>query len=457
MCVRLKIGGKMSLNNKKIIESKRKIKEEKKKIKIEKANIRKKRSEKFRATKIGSILYKVFGIFDFKKDGYSFSQVFMVTLISLGLGFFACYSFFAIFVGNRNLFKLSKDLSKFFDVYDVLLENYYGEVDKNELIDEAINGMVSSVGDTYTSYVDTDKTDEFNQMVEGKYEGIGCLISQLEDKAVIISVYEGSPAQKAGILEGDNLVTVDGMDVLEKGVSKISDYIKGEAKGTIELTILRGEEEKQISLKRGEVEIPSVGGKVIERNNKKIGYIDISIFSSVSAPQFEKKLKELETDGIDGLVVDVRDNNGGYLSAVTDILSNLLPKGNKIYQIQKGDDLTVYKDKTSEKREYPIAVITNGASASASEIFAGAIKESYLGYVVGTRTYGKGTVQQVKKLSDGSMIKYTVENWLTPEGNWINEKGIEPTDEVILNDEYYKTYSEEDDNQLQKAVDLVGK
>lgn len=447
----------MSLKNKKIIESKRKIKEEKKKIKIEKANIRNKRREKFRATKVGSFLCKILAIFDFKKDGYSFSQIFMVTLISLTLGFFACYSFFAILVGNRNLFKLSKDLSKFFDVYDVLMENYYGEVDKNELIDEAINGMVSSVGDTYTSYVDMDKTDEFNQMVDGKYEGIGCLISQLEDKAVIISVYDESPAKKAGMLEGDILLTVDGMDVLKEGVSRISDYIKKEAKGMVELTILRDGEEQKLNLKRGEVEIPSVSGKVIEKNGKKIGYIDISIFSSVTDSQFEKKFKEIEADGIDGLVIDVRDNNGGYLSSVTDILNHLLPKGKKIYQIQKGDDVTVYKDKTSEKREYPIAVIANGASASASEIFAGAIKESYSGYVVGTKTYGKGTVQQVKKLSDGSMIKYTVENWLTPDGNWINEKGIEPTDKVILNDEYYKTYSEEDDNQLQRAIDLVSK
>lgn len=457
MCVRLEIGGKMSLNNKKIMESKRKIKEEKKKIKIEKENIRRKRQEKFKETKVGRILWKVLAVFDLKKDGYSFSQLFMVTLISLVLGFFACYSVFAIFIGNRNLFRLSKDLSKFFDVYDVLLENYYGEVDKEGLIEEAINGMVSSVGDTYTSYVDTDKTDEFNQMVEGRYEGIGCLISQLEDKAIIVSVYEGSPAEKAGLMEGDILVTVDGKNVLEEGVSKISNYIKEEAKGKIELTILRGDEEKKITLKRGEVEIPAISGKIFEKNGKKIGYIDISIFSSVSVSQFEKKLKEIEEDGIDGLVIDVRDNNGGYLTAVTDILSDLLPKGKKMYQIQRGNDLTIYKDKTSEKREYPIAVITNGASASASEIFAGAIKESYLGYVVGTKTYGKGTVQQVKKLSDGSMIKYTVENWLAPDGNWINEKGIEPTDEVILSDEYYKTYSEEDDNQLKKAIDLVSK
>ena len=165
----------------------------------------------------------------------------------------------------------------------------------------------------------------------------------------------------------------------------------------------------------------------------------------------------MEEKGIDGLVIDVRDNSGGYLTSVTDIVSSLLPKGKAIYQIQVNDNTKVTKDKTTEKREYPIAVIANGASASASEILAAAIKESYKGYVVGTKTYGKGTVQQVKKLPDGSMIKYTVENWLTPDGNWINEKGIEPTDEVKLDEKYYKEPKVENDNQLQKALELVSK
>ena len=156
-------------------------------------------------------------------------------------------------------------------------------------------------------------------------------------------------------------------------------------------------------------------------------------------------------------IVDVRDNNGGYLSSVTDIASYLLPRGKKIYQIQKNDDREVTKDKTLAKREYPIAILVNGNSASASEILAGVIKESYGGFVVGTKTYGKGTVQQVKKLSDGSMIKYTVENWLTPDGNWIDGVGIEPTDYVELSEEYINNPIEDNDNQLKKALELVSK
>ncbi len=447
----------MSIKNKKILESKRIIREEKKKIKLERESIRKKKWEQFEKTKFGKVVKNIFFIFDLKRDKYSFSQLFAMTLISLVVGFFACYSVFAIIVGNKNLFKLSKELSKFYSVYDVLVENYYGEVDKDELIDEAINGMVSSVGDVYTNYADTEKTDSFNQLVSGIYEGIGCVISQTEDNIVVISVYDDSPSKKAGIKDGDIIKEVDGKNAFELGSTKLSEYIKTEANGKIEMVILRDGKEEKITLERGKVEVPAITGKIISKDDKKIGYIDISIFSSVSANQFDKKLKELEKDGIDALVIDVRDNNGGYLTAVTDIASKLLPKGKNIYQIQKDDKKKIYKDKTSEKRSYPIAILTNSGSASASEILAGVIKESYGGFVVGTKTYGKGTVQQVKKLADGSMIKYTVENWLTPNGNWIDEVGIDPTDEVVLDNEYYKTYKDEDDNQLQKALELVSK
>ena len=153
--------------------------------------------------------------------------------------------------------------------------------------------------------------------------------------------------------------------------------------------------------------------------------------------------------------MNVRNNNGGYLSTVTDIVSQLLPKGKIIYQVERHKDKDVTKDKTSAYRDYSIAVLVNGASASASEILAAAIKESYDGYVVGTKTYGKGTVQQTKMLSDGSMIKYTVENWLTPDGYWIDGEGIEPTHEIEITEEYYDNPIIENDSQLQKAIELL--
>ena len=251
---------------------------------------------------------------------------------------------------------------------------------------------------------------------------------------------------------------VDGRDaVTGMSINDLSNYVKNEAKGKISMKILREEKEIEVTLARGKIEIPSIHTELYEKNDKKIGYMNISIFSSVSAKQFKEKLKELEEKKIDGLVIDVRNNNGGYLTSVTDIASYLLPKGKAIYQVQSTKKKTITKDKTNEAREYPIAIITNGGSASASEILAAAIKESYDGYVVGTKTYGKGTVQQVKQLKDGSMVKYTIENWLTPDGNWINEKGVVPTDEVELSEEYYKEPTAANDNQLQKALELVSK
>jgi len=454
----------MKKNNKKILESKRIIKEEKKKIKLEKRNIRKKKFEKFTNTKLYKFFNKIFSVFKTDKDTYSFSEVFIITLVSLVVGAFACFSVFMVVTGGRNYIKLSKELDKFLDVYETIIDNYYDDIDKDELIENAINGMVSSVGDIYTSYMDTDGTGEFDELVNGVYEGIGCTIQLQETGVKIIDIYKDGPADKAGLMVNDILLQVDSINLridevgLDKiNVNDVSTYIKVDSTGEITMIVLRDGEEKTITLKRGKVEVPVVESEIYEKNNKKVGYLGISIFSSVATKQFKEKLQELEEQNIDSLVIDVRDNNGGYLTTVTDVVNCLLPKGKVIYQVKKGDEIEVTKDKTATSRNYPIAVLVNSNSASASEILAASIKESYGGYVVGTKTYGKGTVQQVKKLSDGSMIKYTVENWLTPNGNWIDKVGIEPTNVVEMNASYYENPIVENDNQLQKALELVTK
>ncbi len=447
---------KFDSENKKIDDSKQIIKKEREKIKIQKKNIRKKKMKNLKKTKLGSILSKVFFIF-YEKDNYSFSQVFVIIIVSLIFGAFACLSLFTILSHGKNYFRLGRELSKFYDVYDVLVDNYYGNIDKNKLVEAAIEGMVSSVGDEYTNYSDVKEADSFNEMLSGKYEGIGCTITFKDNKVSVISVYDKSPAMKAGIQEGDIIKTVDNLVASEVGVTKLANYIKTEATKEIMMVVIRDKEEISLTLKRDTVEMPVVSGKVYTINDKKVGYIDIELFSSVVANQFKDKLLELESDGIQALVIDVRDNNGGYLSEVTDILNYLLPKGATLYQVQRDNKREVTKDKTGEKREYPIAVVTNENSASASEILEAAIKESYHGYVVGIKTYGKGTMQQVKKLSDGSLVKYTTQNWLTPDGNWINDKGITPTNQVKLDEEYYQNPEEKNDNQLQTALNLVSK
>ena len=447
---------KFDNETKKILDSKQTIKKEKEKIKIQKKNIRKKKIKNFKRTKVGSVLGKVLFAF-YERDNYSFSQVFVIVIISLVLGAFACLSLFTILSHGKNYFKLGKELSKFYDVYDVLVDKYYEDVDKDKLVEAAIEGMVSSVGDEYTNYSDIEAANSFNQMLSGKYEGIGCTIMMKDKMVSVVSVYEDGPAKKAGIKEGDVIKTVDKLVANEIGVNKLAEYIKNEAASDILMVIVRDGKEINLILKRSEVEIPIITGKEYDINNKKVGYIGIELFSSVVAKQFKSKLLELENDGIESLVIDVRNNSGGYLSEVTEILNYLLPKGTTLYQAQKGNKREVVNDKTTEKRSYPIAVLTNINSASASEILAAAIKESYHGYVVGTKTYGKGTMQEVKKLSDGSLIKYTTQNWLTPLGNSINDNGIVPTNEVKLDEEYLKKPTDENDIQLQTALKLVSK
>lgn len=400
---------------------------------------------------------KKIGIFSKEKESYSFDEVFSITIFSLLLGVLACFSVLTILNKGKNYFVLSKELAKFVDAYDAIVNNYYKEVDKDKLVESAINGMVSSIGDEYTSYSDKDVTDNFNETVNGKYMGIGALIMKSENDLVIYKVFEDSPSYRAGLKDGDIILKLDDKDTKDMSVNDIASIVKNDGNKEVKLLVKRGEENLDITIVKDMVELPVVSGKVINHNDKKIGYISLSIFSSVASEQFNKELVKLEKEGISGLVIDVRGNSGGYLTTVTDIASYFLKKGDIIYKLEVNDKVTVRKDKTKESRDYPVAVLIDKNSASASEILASSIKESYNGYVVGTNSYGKGTVQQTLVLSDGSMIKYTIEKWLTPLGNWINEEGVIPTNYVELSSEYLNNPVFENDNQLNEALELVSK
>ena len=400
---------------------------------------------------------KKIGIFSKEKESYSFDEVFSITIFSLLLGVLACFSVLTILNKGKNYFVLSKELAKFVDAYDAIVDNYYKEVDKDKLVESAINGMVSSIGDEYTSYSDKDVTDNFNEAVNGKYMGIGALIMKSENDLVIYKVFEDSPSYRAGLKDGDIILKLDDKDTKDMSVNDIASIVKNDRNKEVKLLVKRGEENLDITIVKDMVELPVVSGKVINHNDKKIGYISLSIFSSVASEQFNKELVKLEKEGISGLVIDVRGNSGGYLTTVTDIASYFLKKGDIIYKLEVNDKVTVRKDKTKESRDYPVAVLIDKNSASASEILASSIKESYNGYVVGTNSYGKGTVQQTLVLSDGSMIKYTIEKWLTPLGNWINEEGVVPTNYVELSSEYLNNPVFENDNQLNEALELVSK
>lgn len=390
-----------------------------------------------------------------EKELYTSKEVIIVMIFSIGIGILMCFGGISIITG-KNYLAVTKDLKKVVDTYYAIVDNYYGELDRDKLIDGAVEGMISSVGDTFTSYSDTDSTSSFDETINGSYEGIGCTVATLEDGTIsVIDMFENSPSYKAGLKVGDIILKVDGESYEGKNSNDISNYIKNSGKSKIVLTVKRDNEEKDISINLSKVEIPHVSGKVIEQDSKKIGYIKISLFASNSYKQFKNKLDELEKSNIDDLIIDVRDNSGGYLSSVTDICNLFLDKGKVIYQLEDSKGKVKKKDTTKEKRKYDIVVLINDGSASASEILASAIKESYGGDIVGTNSYGKGTVQQTKKLLDGSMIKYTTQKWLTPDGNSINGVGVTPTKVVELNEEYFNNPTTENDNQLQEAIKLI--
>lgn len=401
------------------------------------------------------IVDKIKSIKSTSGDAFSTKEVVVVMIFSLGLGFLMCFGCINLFTG-KNYLKVSKDLDKIVDTYYAIVDNYYGDLDKDSLIEGAIEGMISSVGDTYTSYTNIDDTAIFDETINGKYEGIGCTIATYElGKIVVIEVFEDSPAFIAGLKVGDVIKKVDNISCEDKTSSDISDYIKDSGKEKIVLTVARDNMEMDITINLSKVEVPYVNGQILEYAGKKVGYMQIIIFSSTAYSQFKNKLEELEKEKIDSLIIDVRDNSGGYLTTVTDILNLFLEKGKVIYQLEDSNGKVEKKDTTREKRNYPLAVLINNASASASEILASAIKESYGGLVVGTNSYGKGTVQQTKKLLDGSMIKYTTQKWLTPNGNFIDEVGVTPTNIVELSEAYKTNPSFGNDNQLKEALKLL--
>lgn len=433
--------------NEKIKKSEYIIKKEKQKIKDEK---KKQREEKLSKNKL---LKKIFNKKEQETKVISLKEQILSMIYFQILGVILCLLVLFILSGGRNYIKLYMDLKKLINVYDTIESNYYGKLDKQELIDSAIDSMIDSIGDDYTTYTNNNATNTFLEDLEGTYEGIGCMVSMTKNKEIIVvSTFDDGPAKKAGLEPNDIILKIDNKEFKDKTSEDMANYVKESTKSKITLTVKRGEEEKEIIIKREIVEVPSVTSKVIEKDDKKIGYMDISIFSAVTYNQFKKQLEDLENKNIEGLIIDVRNDTGGYLSSVTDISSLFLKKGKVIYQLEDEKNKEKIKDTTKEHREYPVAVLINGASASASEILASTIKESYGGIVIGTNSYGKGTVQKTKTLRDGSMIKYTAQKWLTPKGNWINEVGVEPTTVVELD---VINYTNGTDNQLDTAVSQI--
>ena len=352
--------------------------------------------------------------------------------------------------------KTKKGFDSLYETYDTIMSEYYKDVDSDKLIEGAINGMLESLDDEHTMYFDKKSKEEFDSELSGNYYGIGAQIQLTSDETIkITKVFDDSPAKKAGLKEEDVFVSVDGTSVKGKNATEVANMLKSDSVKTSTIVVKRNDKELTFKVTKENITLFSVSSEMLDNNGKNVGYLSVSIFGQKTYSQFKDALTKLEKQDMDSLIIDLRGNTGGYLSTVTNMLEEFIDKGNVIYQIQSSSGVKQYKTVKASEKKYKIVVLIDGGSASASEIMSAAMKEVYGATLVGQTTYGKGTVQTTKNLSNGSMIKYTIEKWLTPSGKNIDKEGIKPDYEVELGDSYKDNPTKENDTQLQKALDLL--
>ncbi len=388
------------------------------------------------------------------KNRFNSAELILIIIMSLLLGLIVGEIIFSNKCTDSKVINKENEMQK---VYNTLLKDYYGKIDKDKLSEAAIQGMMQYLEDQYSVYYNEEESEDFNLRLNGTFTGIGLEVTQDSNNNIIVAnVFDESPASKAGIKAKDIITKVNNETTKGKKLKEVTDKIKS-LKGKFTVTIKQGTEEKTVTLSTGTIAIPSVTSKIINENNKKIGYIYISIFALNTDEQFKKELQKLEKQNIDSLIIDVRSNTGGHLKSVKQIASNFLNKDQVICQIKSKDKTEKIYSTENNNRKYKIAVLINNGSASGSEVLAAALNEEYGAKLIGVTTYGKGTVQKVMTLSNGSMVKYTAETWLTSKGNSIDKTGIKPTIEVKIDDKYLDTGKEKDDNQLQKAIETLSK
>lgn len=372
-----------------------------------------------------------------------------VTLVVTGTGF-AGYQ--KIMFPKGSALSDTKIVQKLNYLESLIDEEYLEEKEEDSLREGLYAGLMSGLNDPYSTYYTAEQYKELNTSNEGSYVGIGAVLQKDKDGgAKIVQLYEGGSGEQAGLKKGDVLKAIDGEDVTEKETSDIASMIRESDKDSVSLTIQRDEETKEIKVEIRDVEIQTVSHEMLDDET---GYIRISEFSEVTSNQYKKAFEDLQDKGMKKLVVDLRDNPGGLLTAVCDVLRQILPEGLIVYTEDKNGKKEEEKCDGKSVLAMPLAVLVNGGSASASEIFAGAVKDYGIGTIVGTTTYGKGVVQTIQPLSDGSAVKITIAKYFTPKGNDINKKGIAPDVEAELSEDStdWTELTHEEDTQLQAAL-----
>ncbi|MHA2856996.1 S41 family peptidase [Paenibacillus lautus] len=339
-------------------------------------------------------------------------------------------------IANRNGLEQS-EAKKLGTAIDLIESNYYKDIDRSKLIDGAINGMMEALEDPYSNYMGKETAAQFEESIEGSFTGIGAEVSSVDGSVVVVSPIKGSPADKAGIRAKDTILSVNGESLQGLELNAAVNKIRGPKGSKAVLQIKRAGSEQPIEyvIVRDDVDLETVSARM-EKGG--IGVIEISQFSLNTGERFKEELKKLESQGMKGLLIDVRNNPGGVLSVVIDIAEQFVPKGELIVQVEDKDKKREKHPSGGVAKSYPITVLMNKGSASASEILAGALQQSAGATLMGEHSFGKGTVQTSfdKQFGDGSLLKVTIAKWLTPNGTWIHEKGIEP-DIKVSQPEYF--------------------
>lgn len=366
-------------------------------------------------------------------------------LISCGMGTYGIR-----LGGQKHSGEIENKISGLRELIDA---RYLGEVDDSELEEGLYKGLISGLEDPYSVYYDEEETKKLVEATEGEYDGIGAVLTQNMDTGIVtlVQIYEGSPAMEAGLKDDDILYKVGDMEVTGMDLTEVVSHIKGEKGTEVSLTVLRGEnnEEVTVTAVRNTIQAQTIE---YEMKDDKIGYIAVSEFDLVTYAQYKDALTNLEGQGMKGLIVDLRNNPGGNLSTVCEMLDLMLPEGLIVYTEDKEGNREEMESDEESQFHLPMVVLMNGNSASASEIYAGAIQDYGIGKIVGTQSYGKGVVQQIFDLKDGTCVKLTIAEYFTPKGRNINGTGITPDVEV----EYEKNDEDpEADNQLDKAVEVL--
>ena len=354
----------------------------------------------------------------------------------------------------------NEELVNTLDQYRRIIDKYYlGDIDEEQLKEGAISGYIDGLGDEYTEYISKEDMADYMADTTGNFVGVGVYMVQDTEanRIMVLSPIKGGPAEKAGLQPGDYITAVDGVEYTGEQMTEASNKIKGEEGTTVKLEVLRGEETLNFELTRENIRTNPVEGEVLEGN---IGYITFSSFDEGTAEEFKAKFEELQGQGITSLIIDLRNNGGGIVDEALGIANYILDKDSVIlYEVDKNNNETEEKTTDDPVINMPIVLLTNENTASSSEILAGALKDHGKATIVGTKTYGKGVIQQLLTLPDGSGLKITSEKYLTPNRTEINKIGIEPDEEVELPDTVTNVLDVDrnEDTQLQKAIEVLNR